>query len=417
MKSILLVLSLFISLSVHASDQDVLLNNYTHVYDLSQHKGQTFLAFMKETVKPALDEVATEGYQIADGETINAVYEYVDEKIQKNVQRNGGIEAVMEIAEGLQGETVTLNDLPQKIAALNRSVDRYDLSTFLGLASGGGVAVQFYKNNYAYNVHYDTTEQKSGRSFSVGTTRPANDVSYKVYLDDLDQYTRHQDVDNLPQFYKAILESLLDSNPKNYAKVTDFGQTVLSDFLAVYMAEQARNLMDGRVTTHWDAALLEVTLLASFHAGQEEFKLYYQNPADGETTFTGTVLEQARCAIPSKDRKATMRDYWQFSRRVDDTKNCGRSGVNITKNEFRKLGAEITQYMKTNHPEYVEEVVSAMGLDADVENLYQELSEFIISSKAKDSLGPKAYKISAAWVNFLEQVTASAEDITTELSE
>ena len=31
----------------------------------------------------------------------------------------------------------------------------------------------------------------------------------------------------------------------------------------MYTAEQARNLMDGRITLHWDAALLEVTLLAS----------------------------------------------------------------------------------------------------------------------------------------------------------
>lgn len=408
------LVSLSLSISSYAQQNDVLLSQYD-VYNVEGYKGQTFLSFLQEAVKPALDEIAVNGYQIADSETIQAVYESVDAKIQNNVNRNGGIEAIKEIADQLQGETVNLNDLPQKIASINRSVDRYDMASFLGLASGGGVAIKFYENNYAYNVHYDTEEQKSGRSFSVGPTRPANDVSYKVYLDDMQAYINEQS-ENLPSFNQAALEILLDSNPRAYKDVSDDGQTALSDFLAVYVAEQVRNLMDGKVTTHWDAALLEVTLLASFHAGQDTFKLFYENPATGEVSFTGKVLEQARCEVPSKSRKATLRDYWQFSRRVDDPKNCGRSGVNITKNEFRKLGQEITSYMRANDSEGLQAVIDSMGLDQDVENVYLALSQYIINGKTSRALKKDAYAISQAWVSFLEEVTASANDISAELS-
>ena len=43
--------------------------------------------------------------------------------------------------------------------------------------------------------------------------------------------------------------------------------------------------MDNRITTHWDAALLEVTLLGAFHAGQKEIKLFYKDPLTGEQRF------------------------------------------------------------------------------------------------------------------------------------
>ncbi len=34
---------------------------------VSDYEGQTFLTFMKDVVKPALDEVAVEGYLVSDG--------------------------------------------------------------------------------------------------------------------------------------------------------------------------------------------------------------------------------------------------------------------------------------------------------------------------------------------------------------
>jgi hypothetical protein len=411
-RTILLSAAVF-SAVAGAASQSAILSNYSEVIQARDHAGQTYLSFMQKVVKPSIDNLVAEGYKVVDGKAVEKVYESVDTKVQGKIEAMG-LAKVKRIADQLAGETVTLNTLPEKIAAVDRSVNRFDLATFIGLASGGGVAIEFAEENVAYNVHYDKTEQRSGRSFGASPTRGANDASDKAYLDDVTEYSA-EGKRNLPEFYQTLLESLLDTNTKNYSEVSDLGQTVLTDFLAVYTAEQARNLMDGRVDIHWDAALLEVTLLASFHAGQDKFKFYYMNPKTQRTSFTDKVLNQTPCAAPERSRTASMRDYWQFSRRITDTRNCKRSGINITKKEFRKLEERITAYMYKNQPALAEGVQDAMGLSAKSRNLYFDLSKFLINDRTPKRLGSEAKKITAAWVDFLTQVTKEAADITAEI--
>jgi hypothetical protein len=404
---------LFVGLCASAASQRALLASYREVIDIHQHSGQTYLSFMQAVVKPSIDNLVAEGYQVADGETVKRAYETLDAKVQGKIDKIG-LKTIMGIADTLAGRTVTLNTLPKEIAKINSKVDRFDLATILGLISGGGVVIEFAPENYAYNVHYDKKEQRSGRSFGASPTRGANDASDKAYLDDISEYSA-EGTRNLAEFNKTLLDSLLNSDTGNYPKVTDLGQTVMTDFLAVYTAEQARNLMDGKVDIHWDAALLEVTMLASFHAGQEKFKFYYENPKTQEVSFTDRVLNQVPCAVPSRTRVASMRDYWQFSRRITDTKNCNRSGINITKKEFRKLEERITSYMYRNHLALAEGVQQAMGLESKSRNLYLALSQFLMNDTTPKRLGARAEKISAAWVEFLSQVTTEAKVITAEL--
>lgn len=407
---------LFLALSVQvafAADRI----RFTHEFELADFTGETFLSFMRSTVKPALDKVATDGYKMCGAKEIAKAYKLVDTKVQTKVKRWGGLEAIQEIAEGLKGKTVTLNSLPDEISRLDEAVDRYNLATFLGLACGGGVAIKFYEGNYGLNVHYDTLEQRSGRSFGVGPNRPANDASDKDYLNDLEDYVTDESThDNTKEFYQALFQSLLNSDPSNYENIAEEGQTVLTDFLAVFTAEQARNLMDGRITPHWDAALLEVTLLASFHAGQDEIRLYYQNPQTKKTSFTSKTLKQARCEYPSAPKKAGIMDYWQFSRRVTDTKNCGRSGINITKSEFRQLGKGITEYLNSNEKPLVKRVTTAMGTNPKSKNLFQDLSTFLISKNSPKSIvEDEANEITDAWVDLLELIKKDAETISATL--
>jgi len=380
-------------------------------YDLNDYKGQTYLSFMRQTVKPAMDTLATDGYEICNGQAIDAAYEASDSKVQAKVDRNfGGIDHVKEIAAALEGQTVTLNDLPAKIASVDRSADRYDLATFLGMACGGGVKIRYNEENYGLNVHYDTTEQRSGRSFGVGPTRGANDASDKNYLEDLQDYARSSKTD-LPDFFTALFESLLNSDASAYSGVKPEGQTVLTDFLSVFTAEQARNLMDHEVAPHWDAALLEVTLLSAFHAGQSEIKLFYYDPNTKETTFASTTYKQTPCQTPSREVQAHMRDYWQFSRNITDPSNCKRSGINITKKEFRKLGTLITTYVYDNHREVYDRVAATISA-GDSDNLYKSLSDFLISESSPESLSSaKVRNATAAWVEFLKITTKEAADI------
>ncbi len=386
---------------------------FQYELNLADYKGQTYLSFMESTVKPSLDLLAVEGYPVKGADAVAAAYELSAPKVQRKVDRQwGGLEHVQEIAAGLEGETATLETLPGMIRGLDREVDSYGLSTFLGLASGGGVSIQYAENNYALNVHYDTTEERSGRSFGVGPTRKANDASDKDYLDDVQEYSSEH-ASNMKHFYKALFESLLNSDSSHYPSVTRFGQTVLTDFLAVFTAEQARNLMDGRVAPHWDAALLEVTLLASFHAGQEEFKLFYKDPETQETTFTNSTLKQTPCEVPSQSQSASMRDYWQFSRNITNPQHCRRSGINITKSEFRRLEKEITSYTAENNEELYTRVKNSMGLEnRNVTNLYEALSKYLIATDAERVLEEeKVTEITQAWVDLLNYSKDEAANI------
>lgn len=379
----------------------------------------TFLSFMEDRVKPAMDELATDGYDMCDSATVGQAYAASHSKVRGKVAGFGGITAVKGIVDRLNdrldGRRVTLETLPAEIRAVASGVSSYDLANFLGLACGGGVRVDFYEGNYALNVHYDVTEERSGRSFGVSGSRAANDASDKDYLDALQAYSQSQP-ENLPEFYSALFGSLLKTDGSGFADVSPAGRAVLTDFLAVYIAEQARNLMDGSVTPHWDAALLEVTLLASFHAGQDNLALYYKNPGTGAVSFTDRTLRQRACAIPSSSKTASLSDYWQFSRNINDPSNCKRSGINITKNEFRMLGGAITTYLRNNRPAVYNKVKAALGLTSNSTNLYYSLSKYLIGNGAPRRMTEaKAAKIADAWVELLTTVTNDAAAISATL--
>lgn len=425
MKSLSVVLSLFLSFAAMATEvQAPLLENYKTNKDGLEHQkyfkiqsGQTFLSFMETDIKPALDEVATSGYTILSSDQIDSLIPLLDEKVQKKIDNNGGVDVLKELADGLADETVNLNTLPEKIKDLQVGGNPYDLSTILGLLSGGGVAIEFYENNVGYNVHYDTKEKMSGRSFGFGPSRSANDASDSQYLRDLADFTIGGKR-SVVEFYRTLFKALLNSDTENYKKINDEGQTLLTDFLAVYTAEQARNLMDNHISLHWDAALLEVTLLANFHAGQEDFTFYYQDRKTGDVKFTNKVYEQARCKVPTKSRSAKLGDYWQFSERITDKKNCGRSGINITKDQFRLMGEKITEYMFENHKDLSDRVKASMGIEGFESNLYKALSEYLINGETPKSLDEETIdEITEAWVDFLVEVRKSADDITSSLRE
>jgi hypothetical protein len=387
-------------------------------FDVNDYKGTTYLQFMRESVKPAMDVMATDGYEIScDAASVESAYTTLSEKVRTKIDRNfGGLDHVKTLLVEIEGSNVNLNTLPGIIRRFDPSKNSYDFATVVGLLCGGGVRINYDANNYGLNIHYDTTEERSGRSFGVGPTRGANDASDKQYLTDLQKYASDHSED-LSDFYSTLLKTLLNNDAAGYSAVEDEGQTVLTDFLSVYTAEQARNLMDGEVSPHWDAALLEVTLIAGFHAGQNEFKLFYSNPETKEVSFTNKTLRQTPCAVPTGSQVASLKDYWQFSRNITDPSNCKRSGINITKREFRKLGTAITQYMLANHPTETTSLLEAMEASVGVKsNAYESLSKYLISDSASASISPRAVtKVTKLWTEFLVLVQAEAEAISAEL--
>lgn len=393
--------------------------NCDNVINLADYKGKTYLNFMENTVRPLMVKFATDGYVVADKERMLNALKHVSEKVRKKAIKAGlSEEGLGKLAEKLGGKTVNLYKLPDQIARVNSKYSRYDLSTFVGLASCGGAVVTYFPGNYAYNIHYGSgtndKDQQTGRSFGAGPTRLADDASDKAYLTDLQEFIeKHEDPSS---FYKTLIEALTASDTSNYGTISPFGQTLLTDFLAVYTAEQARNLMDNKVTLHWDAALLEVTLLSAFHAGQDEIYLYFkipnlQNPRKAKMVFTSDVVNQEPGGTPrTKKRKAKLIDYWQFSTKAGST----RSGINLTDDEFRKLGEVITAYEKENNPEVVANVYRHFkGVDTD--NAFKALSQFLINTKTPIELKDKAYQVAEDMTAFLMQVKKDAQAITNSL--
>ncbi|MEK7357117.1 MAG: hypothetical protein AAB250_11760, partial [Bdellovibrionota bacterium] len=352
---------------------------YQTLLDINSYKGSTFFTFVKDTVKPKLDEYATKGFKVSDGKKAIAVLDVVSKKVSGSALRAAKDSATLgKIADALhaKGELVTLYTLPDKIKAVNKSVDRFDLSTYYALASGGGVAIKLSDVNYYYNVNYGTgktpKDERTGRSFGASPLRNADDISDKSYLRDLEQYVRGSGSAST-DFFRTILETLTNTDARGYAKLSDLGQSVATDFLAIYTAEQDRHLMANLKTHHWDVALLEVTLISALHAGQEKVALFF----DGQ--LKDRVPNQEKCGAPrDKIRDASMIDYWQFTSNPDP-ESCSRSGINITKREFRGIGMEISKYERKANPDLVKNIERHLKGVKTGGNVFEAISDYLIS--------------------------------------
>ncbi len=404
-----------------------------NVLNFQDFKGQTFLSFMQETGKPILDSYANEGYEIRSVEDLKKTLKNVSSKVQRKVYR--GVKKkesnFVSLAKDLEGKPTNLYDLPWLIADLRKGYSIFDLSTFFGLASCGGLILQFEEGNIAYNIHYGPgynkyvhktqeeyekhrKDKRTGRSFGEGPTREADDASDKAYLQDLEEYVHNYDKD-IEDFYGNLFLALTNSDTSNFLDIVPFGQTLLTDFLAVYTAEQARNLMDNHVSIHWDAALLEVTLLGAFHAGQDEIYLYFDNPNTDKMTFTNTVLHQAPGGSErTKERSARLYDYWQFSTNPDP-EHRNRSGINITKRSFRTLGKKITTHMRSKYPELLRRIEKNLGYKGKATNIFYSLSKFLINDKTPKILGEKSLEITLDYTQFLLLVKEEASIITNKI--
>jgi hypothetical protein len=372
-------------------------------------KGQTYFTLMKETVKPKLDAIATKGFSPVDGREAVGVLANVGKKVSSGAMRAAGDrETLAAVADGLDGRTVTFYDLPAAIAKVNRSVSRYDLTTYLALASGAGVAIELDENNTFYNVNYGTgsveKDEMTGRSFSETPLHKADDISDKSYLKGLEDLIRGED--HQTDFYELVLQGLVNCDFSGYANLSDLGQSVATDFFAIYTAEQDRHLMADLKAHAWDAALLEVTLLSSLHGGQDKIALLVK----GE--MKDIVQNQIRCGqSDGKIRAASLIDYWQFTTNPDP-KSCGRSGINITKRDFRALGLAISKYEREHNPEIVANVERHFEGVRTGGNVFAELSSYLISDKAPRSMGRSGQQLVKDMLVFLEQVHADANEIT-----
>lgn len=404
---LLLLVSFGLGGNLHARN----LLQYRDVIDVQDYKGTTFLSLMKDKIKPALDKKAIQGFRVADSKQVEAALNLIDKKVSGSALRAaGGKEKLLALADKLHSKYDSINfyDLPNAIAKEGFSRGRYDLNTFFALVSEGGVGVEFDENNIAYNVNYGTgkmkDDERTGRSFGESVQRGALDASDKHYLTILENYVR-EDKNNVGEFYRTILSILLNNDATNMSNITANGQAVAADFLAVYIAEQDRHLMTNFRNHPWDEALLEVTLLAAFHSGQSKVKVMFGGKLTDTTYQQAPGCEQS---LNRREKPASMTDYWQFSSSTDP-KNCSRSGINITRREFRALGKKITKHQRKVNPDLVYKLEKLLGVRGESENIFADLSGFIIDLRAPERLSSSQLEIIDAFTKFLLAVQEDAE--------
>lgn len=301
MKSLLLVSLILSMLSFGAQARvykNVKAGEYNSVVDMNDYIGQPFFEVMKDVIYPELN---TEALNRTGGKHLDGI------------KKGEGVEVVLGA----------------------------DVTTF----------------HVKYKADHEDKVERSGRSFgAVGfgsTKKYIADASYKHYLRTLQRVLDSKDED-VEAFFSAIIKFITNSDPSGISELNRESKQVAADFVAIYIAEQYRRLTAtegeflGR-SHRWDDALVQVTLVSAFHSGQDEMKMFYE----GE--FTGEVYNQNACLYKANDkeeerantakREARLYDYWQFTVRSE----CpGRSGVNLTRRDFEKLGRELTKQLDSS---------------------------------------------------------------------
>ncbi len=285
-------------------------------------------------------------------------------------------------------------------ALITEAIPRFQGSHLDGVKSGQGVELRLTPTVSTYHVkyepHWQENAERFGRSFAGVDYKPWNDkteyvadASYKHYLSSLEEYL--QTSNQIEDFYRAILRVLINCDPSGIEALSIKGQQVAGDFVAVYVAEQYRHLISGQGEKlgrrhNWDNAHLQVTLLAAFHAGQAAnnqamfYKGRFLSQVYHQKSQESCVYHKPWEDIPENHwyRKMNLTDYWQFN------DECDRSGVNITRRDFQKMGRVATFYMIKNNQDLDPRALNRAFRRQWTRNFIETISNSIINNHAPD---------------------------------
>lgn len=248
------------------------------------------------------------------------------------------------------------------------------------LRNGGGLSVKLSEHNY--NIHINFPNQATGGRSYGWTDGQVGDWSDAMYLDNLQKLVTAKDKQNLASFYSTVVKMLGACDSRDIENLSNQGQRVAANFLAIYTAEEFRAMVPDP-HKNWDDALFEVTMLGAFHGGQSTITKYYLG------RFGATAKEQGSgvyakfkpgpSAAAAKDKsRAELNDYWQFS--ADPTSK--QSGVNVTRNDFEKMGEAITRYeSRVAHSSSLDKVQDVVGKSG---NVIKSISRFFTEGKSKN---------------------------------
>jgi hypothetical protein len=264
------------------------------------------------------------------------------------------------------------------------------------IRKGQGVAVELHPGYWNFHVNYadganknpKVKDEMTGRSYGMGPDGEASDPSDAFYLDELEKALKGADERELSGFYSTLLEIIGNCDSRGFDSLrSPLTQAVATDFMAVYGAEEDRHLMGNLGSFNWDDALWEVTMLAALHSGQKRFTKFYEGEFKDQTYDQSlkSYQQPGKRTSSTPTRPAKLRDYWQFGRSVNDRGEQNRSGINVTRRDFERLGQSITEFEKGSAGsgliQSIENTVRGGG-----KNVFKDITTFYINRSALNDL-------------------------------
>ena len=336
----------------------------------------------------------------------------------------------------------------------------YGVKHLSDIRNGIGAELKLAPDVTTYHVKYAGPWQdkadRSGRSFGVVNDGPIvpgqkvdyiADASYAFYLSELEEVL--EDKEQAEIFFKAIFKVIIKTDSSEFLnpRMRYHTKRVAADFVAVYVAEQYRRLLkyDGQYVNYspqeiahsswkararrkpWDGAHLQTTILANFHAGQSIPGMYFagdymtqpyhqKSKVDGEDVCAYELLTNRnpwddKLAKKAWQRPFKLKDYWQFG-----TECGGRSGVNVTRSDFRKLGRQVTKWLNRNgHQDDLAKIWTTSEQTIGTRrNVVDAIAHNIINDKAPESFA-NADALVDALVDFVMLAREKADDISKDL--
>jgi hypothetical protein len=251
------------------------------------------------------------------------------------------------------------------------------------IAQGAGVAIRIDGSNYIFNVGYldgsdPENDIKSGRSYGVGPAGAESDPSDLAYLKELEAYLGNEP-DAVGDFVEAIMKVVTDCDASLWTKLSEDGQAVATDFLAIYTAELDRHLMvDLNPRRHpWEIDLAAATFVSVF------------NTASGLMMQDGSLTQ------------GTIQDWW--------AKGTAGSGIGETRRDRIALQKMIAE--NEAGTQEARQIAKLVGADADGDDLIQAALLYLNSSNAPAEMGDDAGKLSRAMRDYLVNVQAHSDQI------
>jgi len=255
------------------------------------------------------------------------------------------------------------------------------IAPYLTIASGGGSQIFLDDTNRFINVGYKTgadveVDVKSGRSFGATASRGALDPSDNFYLAELTKYLKTSDRAAL---YTSMLEILSASDASRMKSITPEGQTVITDFMAVYTAEEDRHIMAKFRSHPWELDLATATWVSSY------------------------VVSSGRLVIDGQLREGTPKDFFGVGE--------NGSGIGETRRDRMDLQRRICKFYWDQNDTGIQELASITGTKVGGD-VIQGMASFLTDTDRMDEALAKSKKLSQAGAAFLVRIGQDAEKIT-----